>query len=119
MSHPVFNTIEDEYPDHDIIRAGKHEFIVELEPGKAIAWIGPGGSRPHFHLEMVETYRVLEGRLSVAVGGVGWVLKEGEQLRIGAPRIHVAASASLDGSWAKVQVLSDPPWSAEDHFHVG
>jgi mannose-6-phosphate isomerase-like protein (cupin superfamily) len=90
----------------------RQEIVAEIRNGFAVAVIER--SQPHFHGTMREVYRVLHGKLFVACGGRGYVLRVGESLTIEPGLIHNGVAA---GEPAWIEVESEPPWSAEDH-HV-
>jgi mannose-6-phosphate isomerase-like protein (cupin superfamily) len=93
------------------VTADQAEIIAEIEPSRAVAVIER--SLPHFHVNMTEVYRILRGRLFVACAGRGHVLDPGDSLRIESGQIHSARGAN-EPAW--VEVLSEPPWTAEDHI---
>lgn len=100
------------YPESQIVVAEDNlEIIAEISPGYAVAVIER--SLPHFHCNMTENYCVLRGTLYVACGGQGFLLREGETITIEPGKIHFARAAS-EPAW--IEVKSDPPWSADDHF---
>src|SRR4051812_1922997 len=105
------DTLLRQYPGvHIKVTTDRAEIMAEIEPTRAIAVIER--SQPHFHSTTTETYRVLLGTLFVACGGYGHVLGPGESLTINPGCIHYARGA--DGP-AWVEVLSEPPWSPQDH----
>ena len=100
------------YPGSRVIVAeDNREMIAEISAGLAVAVIER--SLPHFHLKMREIYRVLRGTLHVACGGRGFVLHEGETITIEPGQIHFARAVA-EPAW--IEVESEPPWSADDHF---
>ena len=104
-----------EYPGAQIkVAPDRAEMVAEIEPKRAVAVIER--SQPHFHRKMTEVYRVLRGTLYVACGGEGYVLGPGDSLKIAPGKVHYARGA--DGvAW--LEVISDPPWSPDDHLVLG
>lgn len=94
------------------VASDRAELVAEIHPEYAVAVIER--SQAHFHVKTTETYRVLRGRLYVYSGGIGQVLDEGDSFVIQPGNVHYARGAR---GLAWVEVLSDPPWSIEDH-HV-
>jgi mannose-6-phosphate isomerase-like protein (cupin superfamily) len=108
----IRSELTDSYPGTRVkIAEDRGEMVAEISDGFAVAVIDR--SVPHFHLRMQELYRVLRGTLHVACGGQGYVLRAGESLVIPPGQVHFARAAG-DPSW--IEVVTDPPWSAEDHF---
>jgi mannose-6-phosphate isomerase-like protein (cupin superfamily) len=101
-----------DYPGAAIkVAPDRAEMVAEIEPRRAVAVIER--SQPHFHRKMTEVYRVLRGTLYVACGGEGHALGPGQSLTIEPGKVHYARGA--DGvAW--LEVLSEPAWTAEDHF---
>ena len=111
--------LQAEFPDVNVVMAGTDEAVAEIQEGYAIALIGPGGSRPHFHERAEENYRVVEGSVPLAVrlGEKGQVLRGEDEfgVRIPCNLVHNAAGV---GGWARVEVRCHPVWSKDDHFEV-
>ena len=89
----------------------KAEMVAEIDGHRAIAVIER--SEPHFHSKTTEIYKVFRGTLHVACGGRGYLLRPGDSLTIEPGSIHFARAA---GAPAWVDVLSEPPWTAEDYL---
>lgn len=59
------------------------------------SWHGAGPEpAPHFHPEQEELFEVLEGQLTVRLGGQLHQLRAGEQLRIGPGQVHAMWNAT-------------------------
>src|SRR5262245_26669750 len=102
-----------QYPGASIkVAPDEAEIVAEIDPKRAVAVIER--SQPHFHRQMTEVYRILQGTLYVACGGVGHVLSPGQSLTIKPGKVHHARAA---GGFAWLEVLSEPAWTSEDH-HV-
>lgn len=89
----------------------QREMVAEIRPEFAVAVIER--SLPHFHLKTREVYQVLRGALCVACAGKGYVLQMGQTIAIEPGQIH---SASAVGEPVWIEVESEPPWTADDHF---
>jgi mannose-6-phosphate isomerase-like protein (cupin superfamily) len=89
------------------------ELVAEISPELAVAIIER--SQPHFHRATTEVYRVLKGTLLVARAGMGVVLQAGEEITLEPGQIHQAFG---HGEPAWIEVISSPPWCADDHFVV-
>jgi mannose-6-phosphate isomerase-like protein (cupin superfamily) len=100
------------YPGCSVkVAEDEREMVAEIRPEFAVAVIER--SLPHFHLKTREVYRVLRGALCVARAGQGHVLQKGDAIAIEPGQIH---SARAVGEPAWIEVESEPPWSATDHF---
>lgn len=100
------------YPGcHLKISDDNRELVAEIPDGFAVAVIER--SQPHFHMQMREVYRGLRGTLHVACAGRGHVLRPGYTISIEPGQIHFAVAAN-EPAW--IEVVSDPPWSKDDHF---
>lgn len=100
-----------DYPGaHVKVAPDDGEMVAEIDARRAVAVIER--SQPHFHSRMTEVYRVLQGVLYVSCGGRGYVLGPGQELTIEPGNVHFARGA---GGPAWLEVLSDPPWTPEDH----
>lgn len=91
----------------------RRELVAEVSDEFALAVIEL--SMAHFHLKTREIYRVLRGALCVAPAGEGHVLLKGETIAIEPGQIHYARAIG-DPAW--VEVETEPPWSATDHFII-
>jgi len=115
----VAQVLRKKYPKANVFTMGTDEAVAVIQEGYAVAVIGPGGTRPHFHLQVEEFYRVMEGScpLAVRMGGGGQVLRSEDEhgIRILCGTIHNAAGV---GGWAWVEVRSSPTWFKGDHFEV-
>jgi len=91
----------------------KREMVAEVSDKFAVAVIKR--SIPHFHLKTKEIYRLTRGTLCVARASQGHVLQVGESIVIEPGQIHYARAI---GEPAWVEVETDPPWPATDHFII-
>lgn len=94
------------------------EIICEIAPtsehpehSTAIAAITT--SAPHYHKHAAETYRILQGVLTLTVDSKEIKLREGETHTIQPGQTH-----SAKGNFTLVEVTSQPGWTAEDHILV-
>jgi len=85
--------------------------VAEITPQRAVAIVER--SLQHFHHRTTEIYRVLRGTLYVACGGQGYVLGPGETITIRPGQIHFARGSD-EPAW--IEVLSEPPWTPDDHL---
>lgn len=108
-----------EYPGKNIIclpEENPQEIICEVDPTPihpkyniAIAVIDK--SMPHYHLKVKETYKVLEGELTLVIDDTSHVLKKGESFVVEPGQVHYAIG---DSTW--IECKSEPGWTAEDHI---
>ena len=101
------------YHKANLVRSSQTEIIAEIEPGKAIVVLGR--SVPHFHLKTTETYRLLKGHAMMIMGGVAEPVS-GISRSVPPRCIHSCLSVTDEPAW--IEVISDPPWDAEDHFEI-
>jgi quercetin dioxygenase-like cupin family protein len=82
---------------------GGERTLAELE-------IAPGGKvTPHYHLSYSETFKVLEGRLTVAVDGVRHELGPGDEA-VAAPRsLHAWSNRGAERSVTRVELRPGSP----------
>jgi mannose-6-phosphate isomerase-like protein (cupin superfamily) len=94
------------------------EIICEIEPSSdhpewSIAVAVIEKSQHHFHLHTTETYKVLQGELTLHVGEQSILLKPGESWQITPGNIHWA-----EGKDTWVECRSVPGWTLSDHILV-
>jgi mannose-6-phosphate isomerase-like protein (cupin superfamily) len=107
------------YPDKNILALPEDnptEVICEIDPTTdhpnydvAIAAIKE--SEPHFHLQSIEVYEVLDGELELSVGDKIIKLNKGDKYIINPPLVH-----SAKGNFTLVKATSKPGWTPEDHI---
>lgn len=114
----IFARLGCEFPGKKIIDLGS-EIIAEVDPSEdhpeystAIAYIF--NSAPHYHDKTVETYTVQEGSVVLLIEGEEKMLHAGDRYVINPGLIH-----SARGDWARVEVISNPGWTPEDHIIIG
>jgi len=117
----VVDYFKKEYPDKNIVSLPQEdpaEIICEIEPAqnhpsysKAVAAILK--SKPHYHKQSAETYRVIKGELSLYVDGQCISLAEGETHLVRPGQTHYA-----EGNFTLVEVSSSPGWTLGDHYLV-
>lgn len=85
--------------------------------GLALAVISK--SEPHYHNDTLEQYTLLDGKLLVHIGRHQIMLEKPlYTVIIPKGKVHWA-EACPKGSSAKVQVITSPAWTPEDHHKVG
>lgn len=73
-------------------------------------------SVPHRHRRTKETYILLSGRIDIVVVATGHILnKPGQKLVIPPGQTHWAAAPWTEEP-ARVLVISEPPWTEDDHI---
>ncbi|MDX1765318.1 MAG: cupin domain-containing protein [Candidatus Saccharimonadales bacterium] len=115
----VVEEIKSQYPGSNIViqdEDGYLEIIVEVEPTAdhpeySRAVIVAGKSRPHFHKRSTEIYRVLRGKMKVAVDGRIHELVAGDEITIKPGQVHSLAAERV---W--FEAISRPGWTKDDHF---
>ena len=76
-------------------------------------------SQPHHHNRTRECYLLLRGRVEVFVNGDSTILERfGDRIVIPPGVPHWARAVGGGGQPAVVAVISDPPWTPEDHHPV-
>lgn len=97
-------------PDEIIIEPGRDD-----PPGVAIAYIRR--SVPHVHHRTTETYYVLDGAIVVYLGArPPHRLLQGKSCVVHPGVTHHAETE--DGSFARIRITSNPPWTRDDHVLV-
>ena len=67
--------------------------------------VAPGGKvTPHYHLSYTESFRVLEGQLSVRIGDTHLTLNPGEQMTVPAGALHAWSNAGTGRTLARVEL---------------
>lgn len=117
----VIEELKKTYPGKKIVlndRNNCSEILCETEPSsqhptysKAISVIDK--TKPHYHNNTTETYRVVRGTLSLIIEGKERVLTEGQTYTILPGQIHEAR-----GSETWVECDSKPGWKQTDHHIV-
>ncbi len=114
-------SLRHEFPGRNIVCIPPEEpkeIIVELDrdesSSQAVALIKR--SEPHVHHRITERYEVLSGRLILTTSFGITSLAPGDTYIINPESVHHAESG--DGSFTRVRVTSNPPWSPDDHILV-
>lgn len=117
----IVEELKSKYPNENIIKNDKDnptEIICEIEPtsdhpkwSKAIAVIDR--SMPHFHRKAKEEYTILKGNLTITKEGEDYQIPEGQSFIIMPMEVH-----SARGDNVRVECLSIPGWTFEDHILV-
>lgn len=104
------------YPGAPVFRIPEQdplEIVVEVEKtsNQSIAVAIIERSAPHFHRNMIETYLVETGPLTLHVDGETYVLQKGDVFIIRPGQVHWA-----EGNRVRVKVVASPAWTPEDHI---
>lgn len=120
-SKRILHELRRRYPNAkalDLDGSGNH-FVSEIEPAsehpewdRAIEVIFK--SQPHKHLKMTQTYKILEGELTLHIEDEDVALKTGDTYVVKPNLVHWAESPT--GCW--LEIYSEPGWTAEDHIRV-
>lgn len=94
------------------LAAHQREVIAEISDGIAVAVIKR--SQPHFHLTMIEVFRVLRGTLFYVACGGGRPCPSRRRIDHDPARPNPPARCAGEPAW--IEVESSPPWSSDDHF---
>jgi mannose-6-phosphate isomerase-like protein (cupin superfamily) len=117
----LLKSLRREFPGRNIVLLppeDPNEIIMELDrdevSGTAIALIRR--SKPHIHRYTKERYIVESGSLILEIDSKSSVLREGDRTTIAPGKVHRAMS--VNNEFARVRVISWPPWSPDDHILV-
>jgi len=120
MDHKrVLTEINEKYPGRKIIKLPEDnptEILCEIEPTEdhpeySVAISVIDKSLPHYHKQVVETYEVIRGELTVFIDGVEHKLGEGEKLEVRPGQKHYAV-----GNETWIMCTAKPGWTVEDHI---
>lgn len=117
----ILSELTEAYPGknaYDLDGRGLH-FLCEVEPVSEhpeydIAVEVIISSKPHKHLKMTQTYRILKGTLTLYYKDEVIILNTGDTYIIEPDNIHWAESS--DEAW--VEMYSVPGWTKEDHIII-